>query len=80
MMTVKSLLGQQMLAALTCVVVLGALSMVWPAIIAVFLGVILLLQSFTAEPEVVMLSWGEVDNLSVVVASLRRPGLPTILS
>lgn len=74
MITAKSLLGQQMLAALTLVLVLGALSMIWPAIIAVFLGVLLLLQSFTAEPEVVLLSWAEVDNL-LVVASLRRAGL-----
>lgn len=79
-MTVKSLLGQQMFAAFMLFLVLGALSMIWPAIIAVFLSVILLLQSFTAEPEVVMLSWAEADNLSVVIASLRRPGLPSIVS
>lgn len=79
MITAKSLLGQQMLAALTLVLVLGALSMIWPAIIAVFLGVLLLLQSFTAEPEVVLLSWAEVDNL-LVVAAIRRPGLPAMLS
>ncbi len=48
MMTVKSLLCQQMLAVFMLVLVLGALSMIWPAIIAVFLSVILLLQSFTA--------------------------------
>jgi branched-subunit amino acid ABC-type transport system permease component len=80
MITVKSLLGQQMFAAFMLVLVLGGLSMIWPAIIAVFLGVILLLQSFTAEPEVVLLSWAEIDNMSVVVASLRRPGLPSIVS
>ncbi|CUS33822.1 hypothetical protein COMA1_11359 [Candidatus Nitrospira nitrosa] len=33
---------------------------------------ILPLQSFTAEPELVLLSWAEIDNVSVVVASLRR--------
>ena len=80
MITIKSQFVQQTLAAITFIFVLGALSMVWPAIIAVFLGVLLLLQSFSAEPEVVVLSWAESDNVSVGFASLRRPGLPSIFS
>jgi hypothetical protein len=55
-------------------------SWIWPAIIAVFLGVLLLLQSFSAEQEIAVLSWTEVGNLSVVFAALRRPGLPAMLS
>ena len=71
---------QQTLAAITLVLVLGALSMIWPAIIALFLGVLLLLQSCCAEQEIAMLPWTEVGNVSTVFASLRRPTLPTILS
>jgi len=80
MMTVKSQFLQLTLSAITFVLVVGALSMIWPAIIALFLGVLLLLQSFSAEPDVAVLSWTEVGHVSVVVASLRRPDLPTILS
>lgn len=80
MVTGKSQFRHLTLEAITFVLVLGMLSMIWPAIIAVFLGLILLLQSFTAEPEVVLLSWGEIDNMPVVVASLRRPGFSTMLS
>jgi hypothetical protein len=54
--------------------------MIWPAIIALFLGALWLLQSFTAEQEMVVLSWAEVGNLPIVVASLRRPDLPAMLS
>jgi hypothetical protein len=54
--------------------------MIWPAIIALSLGVLLLLQSFGAEQEVVVLSWSEIGNLSIVFSSLRRPGFSAILS
>jgi hypothetical protein len=80
MITVKSQFFQLTLAALTFFLVLGTLSMIWPAIIAVFLGVLLLLQSFSAEQEIAVLSWTEIGNLSVVFAALRRPGLPAMLS
>jgi len=80
MITVKSQFFQLTLAALTFFLVLGTLSMIWPAIIAVFLGVLLLLQSFSAEQEIAVLSWTEVGNLSVVFAALRRPGPPAMLS
>lgn len=80
MVTVKSQFGYLTLEAITFVLVLGALSMIWPAIIAIFLGVLLLFQSLTADPEVVMLSWTEVGNVPIAVASLRRSDLPAILS
>ncbi|HSA87180.1 MAG TPA: hypothetical protein VLE46_13435 [Nitrospira sp.] len=80
MMTVKSQFLQLTLSAITFVLVVGALSMIWPAIIALFLGVLLLLQSFSAEQEIAVLSWTEAGNLSVLFAALRRPGLPAMLS
>ena len=80
MITVKSPLTQQMLVAITFVFVVGALSIIWPAIIALFLSALLLLQSLGAEQEVVVLSWAEVENASIVFASFRRPDLPAMLS
>jgi hypothetical protein len=80
MITVKNQLLQLTLSAITFLLVVGALSMIWPAIIGLFLGVLLLLQSLGTEPDVAVLSWTEVGNLPIVVASLRRPGLPTLLS
>jgi UPF0716 family protein affecting phage T7 exclusion len=76
----KSLPGQQMVVALTLLLVLGALSMIWPGIIALFLGVLLLLESCGLGQEIVVLSWTEVGQAPMVFASLRRPGLPAILS
>ena len=80
MITVKSQFVQQALAAITLVLILFALSMIWPAIMALLLGVLLLLQSCGAEQEMAALSWTESSNLSIVVISLRRSGLPAILS
>ncbi|MGQ0555765.1 MAG: hypothetical protein ACT4PN_07465 [Nitrospiraceae bacterium] len=80
MIIVKNPLIQQMLAAITLVLVLGALSMIWPAIIALFLGALLLLQSLGAEQEMAVLSWAEVENASIVFTSLRRSGFPAMLS
>lgn len=75
----KNSLVQQMLAGITLVFILGALAMIWPGIIALFLGVLLLLQSCSAEQEILALSWTEFNNMSIVVASLRRPWIPAIL-
>ncbi len=80
MFTLKNKFAQQVSAAITLAFVLGALSMIWPAIIAVFLGILLLLQSFGAEPEIARLSWSEMDNVSIVIGAFRRPGLPAVLS
>ncbi len=80
MITVKSQFLQLTVSAITFVFVVGALSMIWPAIIALFLGVLWLLQSLGAEQEMAVLSWLEVENASIVFASLRRSDLPAILS
>ena len=80
MITVKSQFLQLTASAITFVFVVGALSMIWPAIIALFLGVLWLLQSFNAEQEIAVLSWLEVENGSIVFVSLRRSDLPAILS
>ncbi len=77
----KSQIGQHALEAMTVMFVLGALSMIWPGIIALVFGVFILLQSFLeAGQEMAILSWAEVSNVSVVFTSLRRFGSPTILS
>jgi hypothetical protein len=80
MSTVKSQFLQLTLSAITFVLVIGALSLIWPAIIALFLGALLLLQSLGAEQEMAVLSWTEVGHFSLGFASLRRPGLPAMLS
>lgn len=80
MITIKSQLLQLTLSAITFVVVIGALSMIWPVIIALFLGALLLLQSLGAEREMAVLSWAEVENASIVFASLRRPSLLAMFS
>ena len=80
MSTVKSQFLQLTLSAITFVLVIGALSLIWPAIIALFLGALLLLQSLGAEQEIAVLSWTEVGHFSLGFASLRRPGLPAMLS
>jgi hypothetical protein len=80
MIIVKSQFFQLTLSAITFVLVVGALSMIWPVIIALFLGVLWLLQSFNAEQEMAVLSWAEIENASIVFASLRRPDLSAILS
>ncbi|MBX3303368.1 MAG: hypothetical protein KF693_14235 [Nitrospira sp.] len=80
MTTKNSQLIQHALTAITLLLVLGALSMIWPGIIAVFLGVLLLLQSFSASQEIALLSWAEAGHLPIVFFSLRRPALPGILS
>jgi len=80
MIIVKSQFFQLTLSAITFVLIVGALSMIWPAIIALFLGALLLLQSLGAEQEMAVLSWTEVGHFSLGFASLRRPGLPAMLS
>ncbi|MDF0653185.1 MAG: hypothetical protein P0121_17170 [Nitrospira sp.] len=56
MINVKNQLVQRPLVVITFVLVLGALSMIWPAVITLFLGaVLLLLQSFGGELAIVVL-------------------------
>ncbi|HMS82876.1 MAG TPA: hypothetical protein PKD12_04440 [Nitrospira sp.] len=80
MITVKSPFVQNMVAAMTFVFVLGVLSMVWPVIIAIFLGILLLLQSLNSEPGIAALSWAEVETTSIVLGTLWRPGLSVMPS
>lgn len=80
MIMLKSQFAQQVLAVITLLLVLGVLSIIWPMIIAVFLSVLLLLQSLGAELEIVIVAWAEVEDVSVVVDALRRPGLQEVLS
>lgn len=56
MIMFKSQFVQLVFTAITLGVILGALSLIWPAIIAVFLGILLLLQSLGTEPEIARLS------------------------
>ena len=80
MTTAKSQFLQLTLSAITFVFVIGALSMIWPVIMALFLGVLWLLQSFSAEPELAVLWWAEVGHVPVAVAFLRRVDLPAMFS
>jgi hypothetical protein len=79
MIKVKSQSLQLTLSVITFVLVVGSLSMIWPAIIALFVGAVLLLQTCCFEEVIAMLSWAEVGHMPVV-ASLRRPGLPAVLA
>ena len=79
MVTRMSQLVKSMMAAITCVLILGTLSIIWPAIIALMMGAFLLVYSWSAEEEFVVLSWPKVGNVSFVCVSLRQLGLLTIL-
>ncbi|MDK2745141.1 MAG: hypothetical protein NDI90_19760 [Nitrospira sp. BO4] len=61
-MRVNRPLVQQLLAGITLFFVLGALSMIWPAIMTLLLGVLLLLQSCGAEQTMTALLWTEVGH------------------
>ena len=80
MFTIKSPWVQQTWAAITLFAVIGALSVVWPAIIALGLSVFLLFHSLGAGQEIVLLSGTEVSQMSILFTSLQRPGLLAILS
>lgn len=75
----KSQVVQLPLAVITLMLVLSALSMIWPAIIALCIGILMLLQSFIGQQEIAVLSWAEISDLAIAVASLRRPDLPAIV-
>lgn len=74
MSRVRSQFVQHVVVAITLVLILGALSMIWPGIIAVSLGVLLLLQSLSDSQEIALLSWAESGNVPMVLSSLRGPG------
>jgi UPF0716 family protein affecting phage T7 exclusion len=80
MMTPSSQIGQHALEALTIVFVLGALSMIWPGILALVFGLFLLIQPFGAGQEMAILSWAEISNVPMVFSSLRRSDSPAVFS
>lgn len=67
----KSQIGQHALEAMTVMFVLGALSMIWPGIIALSLGVLVLVQSCSVEQEMALLSWAEIGKVSLAVTPFR---------
>ena len=79
MVTRKNQLVQAIRAAITCFLILGMLSIIWPVIITVIMGAFLLLHSWSSGEEFVVLSWPNVGNLLFVFASLRHPGILTVL-
>jgi len=80
MSTVKSQFFQMTMAAVVFIFILGALSMTWPVIMALFWGVLLLLESFNADLEIEVLSWVGGGHVSFVVATLLRPRFPVVVS
>lgn len=80
MLTAKSQLSYDAVAAMVFIFVIGSLSMIWPSIIALSFGLFLLLQSFGVGLEITMLSWTDVTHLPSALASFRRSGSPSILS
>ena len=80
MTTVKRRFSYLTVETITFVLVLGILSMIWPAIIALFLGALLLLQWFSPEQEMGVLLWTDIESLPSRFASLWQSGLPSILS
>lgn len=80
MLTAKSQLAQDTMAAMVFVIALGSLSMIWPSIIALIFGLYLLIESFGVGPEITMLSWADISSSPTIIASLRRAGVPLVLS
>jgi hypothetical protein len=78
MIIVKNQFIQHLLTAVTLVLVLGALSMIWPMILAIFLWILGLFQSISTKPAVAVLFWDEVGSISVVLNGFRHPGLPSV--
>jgi hypothetical protein len=71
MITIKSHRIQRTMAVMTLILVLAALSMIWPTIIAISFGIFLLLQSFAVEQEHVILSWSDIDKVSIACVSFK---------
>ena len=68
MITLRSRFVQLTSAAILLVMGFAALSLIWPAIIALFVGVLLLLRSCSTEQETAMLSWTEVGHVPILFA------------
>lgn len=69
MITGKNQFLELTLSAITFVFVLGALALIWPGIMTLFFGVLLLFQSCSAEQKIAGLSWTEITNSSITFAS-----------
>jgi hypothetical protein len=69
MVTAKSQFSHHAMAATVFVLVLGALSMIWPGIMALVVGLFLVLQSFGVEPQLTVLTGAELSNLPIVFTS-----------
>lgn len=80
MITAKSQLAYDLVAAVVFAFVLSALSLIWPGILALGFGLFLLIQSFSVGQEITMLSWTEVTHVPIVFASFRRSAPLSILS
>ncbi|HMS82380.1 MAG TPA: hypothetical protein PKD12_01855 [Nitrospira sp.] len=80
MVTAKSQLAYDLVAAVVFALVLGSLSLIWPGILALSFGLFLLIHSFSVGQEITMLSWAEVTQLPIVFASCRRSVPLSILS
>lgn len=59
----KNQLFRLPLVAISFVLVLGALSMIWPGIIVLCFGVLLFFQSCSVEQEIVVSLWADVSNV-----------------
>ena len=59
----KSPLAQQTVSGMIILLVFGALSTIWPAILALFYGVLVLLQSCSTEHEILTLAGVEFPNI-----------------
>jgi hypothetical protein len=70
MIKVKRQYLQLALSVITFVFVIGSLSMVWPAIFAIFFGAILLFQSCCLEELIAMLSWAGIGHMPNVTSLL----------
>ena len=77
MITIKSHLLQQTMVVMTLILLFAALSMIWPTIIALSFGILLLIQYFGVEQERVILSWAETDNVSITCVSFNS-GFSTV--
>jgi hypothetical protein len=70
MVTRISQLIESVKEAITCVLILGMLSIIWPVIIVCIMGAFLFLYSWSAEEEFVVLFWPKVGNFYHLYSSL----------
>lgn len=80
MITARNQFGHYAMEATVFVLVLGSLSMIWPSIMVLIFGLFLLLQPFGIEQQITMLIGAEINNVPIVLTSLRQSDLPAILS